>query len=431
MPGTITVNSEQQIYQQLGKNICLAPFFGAFYQTNNVVSRNQDGIPNSVRPCSLITNNDRNQWDIANDSVSNTRNNETWKQLRKDMLAGRLFDLKECQVCTSNECNGATSPRQSNIKFLTQFSDTDLVQQVRDIEANDYESNSVISLDYYPSNFCNYSCIMCDAGASTQRMAYEIRINNADKKVVLNPTDPDFFSILSTVQIINFTGGETVLQKQVFEIIDYLIQQDLAKNIVITLLTNASSSPAALEERFSHFKQVIYNVSVDGTHEVIEYQRRGCSWPELEKNALELMTHRRISTVVNYVLTAVNVLSSMDFINWAYDNKFGPSLNNTRGSFINISPVFRLEHLGQGALPPALRSIALARLHTGAKRFKTESPIDVYYAGLVNSIIAVIETTAYNPTFTADFVSYIQKEDRVSARPLHEVVPEWAPYFQS
>jgi hypothetical protein len=431
MQGTTTMNSEQEIYKELGKNICLAPFFGAFYQTNNVVPRSQSGSPNSVRPCSLITTDNQSQWDIVNGSVQDTRNNSAWKQLRKDMLDGRLFELAGCQVCTSNECSGATSPRQSNIQFLSQFSDSDLVQQVRDIEANDYKSTSVISLDYYPSNFCNYSCIMCDPGASTQRMAYEIRINNADKKLVLNPADPDFFSILSTVQIINFAGGETVLQKQVFEIIDYLIQQDLAKNIVISILTNASSSPAALKERFSHFKQVIYNVSVDGTHEVIEYQRRGCSWPELEKNALELMFHQSISTVINYVLTAVNVLSSMDFINWAYDNNFGPNQTSTRGSYINISPVFRVDYLGQSALPPELRSIALERLHIGLSQFGTDSPIDVYYTGLVNSIIAVIETTAYDPVSTTDFVKHIQKEDQASARPLCEVVPEWAPYFQS
>ena len=128
------------------------------------------------------------------------------------------------------------------------------------------------------------------------------------------------------------------------------------------------------------------------------------------------MFHQSISTVINYVLTAVNVLSSMDFINWAYDNNFGPTpQTGTRSSFINISPVFRVEHLGQSALPPELRSIALERLHTG----------------LVNSIIAVIETTAYDPVSTADFVKYIQKEDQASARPLCEVVPEWAPYFQS
>ena len=82
-------------------------------------------------------------------------------------------------------------------------------------------------------------------------------------------------------------------------------------------------------------------------------------------------------------------------------------------------------------MPPELRSIALERLHTGLHRFNSKLPIDVYYTGLVNSIIAVIETTAYNPASTVDFVEYIKKEDRASTRPLHKVVPEWAPYFQS
>jgi MoaA/NifB/PqqE/SkfB family radical SAM enzyme len=274
---------------------------------------------------------------------------------------------------------------------------------------------------------------MCSGGASSQRQTFEVKVLRHNKKIVLNATDPDFFAALEKVQIINFTGGETVLQKQVHDIMDYLIEKDLAKNILITLLTNASSSANDLDEKFRKFKHVIYNVSIDGTGPVIEYQRRGAKWSKVEPNALELMSHPYISTVINYVLTGVNVLSAMDFVNWAYDSDFGPhNPEDVNGSFINVSPVFRVDHLGVAALPKELQELALDRLKQGRRRFESSTEIfDTYYTQLVDRFISVLETTPHNPAYLPRFIKHIQLEDLVSKTKLTQVVPEWAPYFQS
>ena len=405
------MNSIENIYQELGENICLYPFFGAFYQTNNVVPTAVESMPNSVRPCSIVMADDRHKWDIVNASVHNSRNTPAWKQMRQDFVDNKFHEIYDCRSCSYNEQSGTTSPRQQNNKFLAQF----------------------VTLDYYPSNYCNYSCIMCAGGASSQRQTFEVKVLKYDQKIVLNAADPDFFAALEKVQLINFTGGETALQKQVHDIMDYLIEKDLAKNILITLLTNASSSANDLDEKFRKFKQVIYNVSIDGIGQVIEYQRRGAKWSRVEPNALELMNHAYISTVINYVLTGVNVLSAMDFVNWAYDAGFGPhNPEDQQGSFINVSPVFRVDHLGVAALPPELRELALDRLKQGRQRFESSTEIfDTYYTQLVDRFISVIETTLHNPAYLPKFIKHIQLEDSVSKTKLTEVVPEWTPYFQS
>jgi hypothetical protein len=271
---------------------------------------------------------------------------------------------------------------------------------------------------------------MCAGGASSQRQVYEVRVLKQPSKIVLNKADPDFYSALDSVQVINFTGGETALQKQVHEIMDYLIEKDLAKNILITLLTNASSSANELDSKFRHFRQVIYNVSIDGVGDVIEYQRRGCVWSQVAANSLELLFHEYISTVVNYVLTAVNVLSAMDFINWAYQHGIGPKLpEHAFRSYINVSPVFRVDHLGVAAMPPELRQLALTRLMQGRNQFSADTMFDQYYRGLVDRFINVINSTPYNSEYLPMFIDYIRKEDSVSQKTLVEVVPEWASYF--
>lgn len=422
----------EHIYRELGEHICLYPFFGAFYQTNNVIPISQAGKPNSVRPCSIVMADDPTKWDITDQSVIKGRNSTAWRQMREDFLAGRFHDIYDCRSCSYNERVGTTSPRQQNNKFLAQFLDADIVQEVRQIMADDNQVRDVLTLDYYPSNYCNYSCVMCAGGASSQRHTFEVRVLGRKEKIVLNDADPDFYSILDRVQIINFTGGETVLQKQVHEIMDYLIQRDLANNIVITLLTNASSSPEDLDQKFREFKKVIYNVSIDGIGDVGEYQRRGSKWSTVEENSLILMNHRYISTVINFVLTSMNVLNISEFVQWCYDQGFGPrDQRYVENGWINVSPVFRVDHLGVSALPMPLRDLALERLAHQRSRFNIDSVYDEFYRKLVDRFASVINSTPFAAQHLYQFVEHIRREDTVSRRPFVQIVPEWEPYFQS
>lgn len=424
-------NQLDRIYQELGSDICLYPFFGAFYQTNNVIPRDESSRPNSVRPCSIVRAQDPAKWDITEDSIVEARNSTAWKQIRADFLAGKFHDIYDCRDCSYNERSGTTSPRQMNNKFFSEKFDIDIVSEVREIERNDLEAKDIIALDYYPSNYCNYQCIMCAGGASSQRQAFEVRYLGRQEKISLNEADPDFWEILDRVSIINFTGGETVLQKQVFKIMDHLISTGRAGSCLITLLTNASSSPSAVLDRLQHFQDVIYNVSIDGVGDVIEYQRRGCEWDTVEANSLEILNHRNIGCVINYVLTAVNVLSAMDFVDWCYQHDIGPKKDaDNQVSFINISPVFRVDELGMGALPPALRDLARQRLQQGQNRYRDiDTAMSRFYVTIIQRILDVMESTPWSQQLTDQFVTHIRTEDLASKKKLTEVVPEWAPWF--
>lgn len=424
------MNSLEHIYQELGEHICLYPFFGAFYQTNDVVNPNTI-VPNTVRPCSVIRYDKLSDWNVENENITETRNNQRWRQLRQDFLDGKFHSIPDCQGCASNECAGATSPRVMNNQFYSQFLNFDIVDAVRN--QIDNKCKDIITLDYYPSNYCNFSCIMCAGGASSQRHTFEIKVlKHNTTKIQLNAPDTDFYEVLKTVQVINFTGGETVLQKQVHEVMDYLIEQGLSSNILITLLSNGSSSPAPLVEKYRKFRGVIYNVSIDGVGDVIEYQRRGCDWAEVEANALELMKHELIVCVMNFVLSAVNALNVMDYVDWCFANKLGPEMDNNSRVYYNISPIFRVDHLGVGALPLELRELALSRLAQGRERYQqmASTPMTQYFIGVIDQFVTVINNTAHNPNYLQPFIEHILQEDSVSKKTLAQAVPEWAPYFQ-
>ena len=404
-------NTLKHIYKELGANVCLYPFFNGFYQTNHLNTETSSN--NSIRPCSIILDRTNPKaWDIDS-TIADARNNKTWTDIRRTFIEGSVHDVPACSACSFNERSGATSARQMNNDFYSEFLSVDIVDEVKTIISNDYKVTKLLSIDYYPSNYCNYSCIMCAGGASSKRHTFEIKYLNNKHTLKLNPADKDFYPLLDSIEIINLTGGETILQTQVEELIDYLIEQDLSKNIIITLIANASSFPEKLMQKFKQFRDVFYTISIDGVGDVIEYQRRGAKWEQVETNALRIF--KEFGSIVNCVVTGVNVFGIIDFLTWAEKN------NITK---ICISPVFRELHLSVDVVPDELKLPLLNQLNQ-AKLQATDKFIDYY-----DQVIGLLKFTTHNPENLKKFIARIQIEDLASKKKLAEVVPEWAPYLE-
>jgi hypothetical protein len=407
----------KQLYDAYGERMCLAPFVNSFYSTCGVVAPDQT-VVNHVRPCSIIQAGP--QWDIQNNSISESRNTKVWRDLRQSFLEGRLTDV--CSTCINAERAGASSPRQLNNEYLFEHLDLDIMSTVEQIVNDGLTANSVYALDYMPSNFCNYACVMCYSGASSQRYTFDIK-QGIKSKYEINPVDRDFFDIVRDVKILGFTGGETIQQPEVNRLIDYVIEQGLASDMIITILTNVSDFPDSLIEKFKCFKKVLYTVSIDGVGDVIEYQRRGAKWATIQENVQKIHASP-VHEIVNHVVTAINILTAMDFVDWCHANDL---------KFVSASHVFQ-EHLGIAAMPPELKELALSRLRAGRQRYEHYLLPEYinYESGYVQTIdrlISTIEHVEFKPEALDRFIQHIQIEDTASKKPLAEVVPEWAPWF--
>ena len=404
-------NNLTRIYNELGNNVCLYPFFNGFYQTNHLDT--QTSSNNSIRPCSIILDRTNPKiWDIET-TIADTRNNKTWTDIRRTFIEASVHDIPACSACSFNERSGATSARQMNNHFYSEFLSADIVDEVKTIIANDYKVTKIMSMDYYPSNYCNYSCIMCAGGASSKRHTFEIRYLNNKQTLKLNPTDKDFYPLLDNIEIINLTGGETILQTQVEDLIDYLIEQDLAKNIIITLIANASSFPEKLVKKFKQFRDVFYTISIDGIGDVIEYQRRGSNWTQVEANALKMF--KEFGCIVNCVITGVNVFGMCEFLNWAKQNNVNK---------ICISPVFRELHLSVDVIPDEIKMPLLDKL------ILAKSQASAQFIEYYDQIISLLQYSKHDPENLKKFIARIKVEDQASKKKLAEVVPEWAPYLE-
>lgn len=415
-------NSLEKLYQEFGEDFCLCPFLGVFYQTNKVVPAGQtNAVSNTARPCSVI-DFAHHAADINSQKMLDAMNSPDWIRLRRQFLAGEFRNIPECKNCSDAEKLGARSSRQGANQHFVHHAHSDLIARVRNIVDHDLRVEGVISLDYYPSNYCNYSCIMCAGGASSSRLTFEVKIRKIKERIVLNAVDTDFYDILQQVEILNFTGGETVMQQQVHDLIDYLIQEDLAKKITIFLLTNCSSYPDHLIEKFRHFYNVVYLCSIDAVGPVIEYQRRGANWGMVESNALRLIHHEFISTVVNVVLTAVNAPSITDLIDWFHHN---------RVSNVIVTPVFRVDHLGVGAMPHALRQQCLDRLTAAYTNYSLQPDpwTQKHTLPLIQSITTMIERCSHDREYLSKFREHILQEDQASKIKFLDAVPDWRDHW--
>lgn len=407
-----------KLYATYGDRMCLAPFVNSFYSTCGVVDPDQT-VANFVRPCSVIQAGP--EWNVQDSNITDTRNTQVWKDLRQSFLDGRMS--ASCATCINAERVGASSPRQLNNAYLFEHLDIDILAEVKRIVDADLTATSIYALDYMPSNYCNYACVMCYSGASSQRYTFDIQQGRAIKYEI-NSVDGDFFDVVNDVKILGFTGGETILQPEVNRLIDYVIDQGLAPGMIITILTNASDFPDALVEKFRHFKQVLYTVSIDGVGAVIEYQRRGARWETIQKNVQKIQASP-VHEIINHVVTAVNILGAMDFVDWCYANNL---------KYTNISHVFQ-EHLGIAAVPPELKALALERLRSGRRRYEHWATPEysnhekAQYVQTIDRLISTVETVEFDPAALDRFIQHIRLEDTVSKHPLGQVVPEWAPWF--
>jgi uncharacterized radical SAM superfamily Fe-S cluster-containing enzyme len=352
--------------------------------------------------------------------------------MREKFAQGQFKLIDDCSICIHNESVNGTSVRRQSNQALSQQLSIDIVGTVKQIIADDYYTQDVYVLDYYPSNYCNLECVMCSSASSSRRQVFEVKFLNQQSRITSNEADSGFLDALHKVQVINFAGGETMMQPQFHAVLDYLIEQDLAKNITIGFLTNATSNTGKVNSKFQHFRNVVCSLSIDGVGQVIEYQRRGCKWSEVEVNALELMNNKDIGAVINYVLTNINAFSFMDFVDWCFSNQIGPKYKEEQRNFVTITPVFRADHLSVTALPLELKRIVLSRLHDGLMRYRViDTVMSRYYSRIILQAIDIVTAAEHDESHLMQFVQLIQKEDRASARSLQQVVPEWAPYLQS
>ena len=144
------------------------------------------------------------------------------------------------------------------------------------------------------SNQCNFSCRMCNTDSSSM-LQKEVEKNEKLKKFFTISSDADYeisssnfdqiLEQLKNTDRLILTGGEPMLIKKYYDVLDYLISIG-KQDIQLLIFTNCSVYNPIFINRLKQFKNLHLNLSIDAVGKTAEYVRYGTNWSVVEKNVL-------------------------------------------------------------------------------------------------------------------------------------------------
>lgn len=373
---------------------------------------------NSNPNTNQIINPENNKpYKIYKHSIEEMWNSPTYTEIRRQLIAGEKPEM--CVRCFREEAAGIRSPRSGfNEKW---WNDTVTVAEEIPVD--------VRYVDLRLGNLCNLKCRMCNPWASsmwvkdwnhvvpTAKLDPDITIDEETLAFMNVMTEwPDykktglnFQDIAHTVEEIYLTGGEPTLAKSQYALLDYCIENDLAKGIRLKYNTNLTNVPPKMIEYWQHFKRVQLNCSIDAVGHRDRYIRYPSSWEKVEENFDKLNSLDNVYIQIHCTVQALNVCVLSDLLDFAESRKLQADqvylniLNHPRGLNVRVLPT----DLKQAA------EIALEEYHHWPK---------------VADVIKYMWAEDWHGDFWHEFVAYNKKTDELQGMRLLDVCPEFAGY---
>ena len=323
---------------------------------------------NSTPGKNFITKEDGTPYKLHRDKLEEAWNSEVYTTIRKQMLEGERPEM--CQRCFREEDVGIKSARQSwNNKWT---------------EDKEYTEDAPFDIKYVDlrlGNLCNLKCRMCNPYASNMWVKewnlVEDALSESEYKRLSSMDWPEhektwenLFSIAHTVDEIYLTGGEPTVIKEQKRLLDYFIDNGTAKNIRLKYNTNLVKLPPWLLERWTHFKRVQLNCSIDATGALDHYIRHPSKWDTIVKNFEKIRQLPNAGIEIHCTVQMYNILRLPELIDWAAPY----------GHRIYFNILNHPEELNIRVLPKHLKDQAAAQLQPYLHLDKVQGIIDYMYA---------------------------------------------------
>lgn len=241
---------------------------------------------------------------IKNDSIKSLINGDNLKLVRLQMLRGERPNI--CSACWKSEDAGLESPRQIANKKWSRY--LDLVDATS--ENGSVHNFKLRYFDFRASNVCNLKCIMCSGKFSSSIAAEEASIYGDKSMIELRLDQPEIAQTLKLFEEnivdldeVYFAGGEPLLMKEHYDILDLLIKHNRTdiKILYSTNLTTLKYKSKNVVDYWSKFTNITTVASIDLIGPQAEYVRFGTNYKELENNyyAIKDFVNFRISSIVH------------------------------------------------------------------------------------------------------------------------------------
>lgn len=283
------------------------------------------GPQGEILPC-CVYDNERSYYaksqplgSLKEITLSDAWNNERTRNLRLKFLNGETD--AGCTFCDKRRDSGP---------FYDLFNKEYLnTPEVIDIIANtkidgSVEKHKLFYLDVRWNNLCNFKCRMCSPHYSTswiedhkllydnQGTEYKFMFSGKTEDDLLEQIIPH----LETATTIYFAGGEPLIQKEHYEILERLIELGRT-DIKIKYNTNFSQFKLKkylnVLEYWKRFEHIDIGASIDGSYAKAEYWRHGTKWDQIVDNLKNLKSQvPQAKFKLAYTLSWVNAHNLVD-----------------------------------------------------------------------------------------------------------------------
>jgi sulfatase maturation enzyme AslB (radical SAM superfamily) len=251
-------------------------------------------------------------------------NSEVAKDIRKRLWDGEK--IKECQECWFREEVSTTVDNPNSYRWQLNNRFKGRLEEILNNTNEDFSLKEVKLnlIDLRFDNKCNLKCRICSPTFSSalykeyKDLGFTNFIDHGSPYNI-SVSDKEYEEILPQLHnadVIFFAGGEPLTQDRYYEILQYCVDNDLAKNITLWVTSNFTKLHYKNFDNiklWKEFKEVEITASIDGIEQRGEYLRKGCTWSEVIKN-IEYLRAAKLQQVRFMIVPTVNLMNSYNVI---------------------------------------------------------------------------------------------------------------------
>jgi organic radical activating enzyme len=383
-------------------------------------------------------------------------NSQFKKQQRELMLQG--VRPKECSYCWNIEDLG--NDRFSDRHYKTSdYWAWDRFEEIAKLKPSDNINPSYLEVSF--SNVCNFKCSYCSPEISSkwleeinQHGHYPTKQANhflgwlketgryPYKHSEYNPYIEAFWKwfpgILNSLKVFRITGGEPLLSKDTWRVLDYIIENRTSP-IEIAINSNLCVEDQFIDKlifKINDLKKLGHDVkiftSIESTEEKAEYSRYGMDHDLWCKNLDRVLSETEITVGI---MTTVNVLSISDFNNFIdlimeyrvkYNHDFAYNRIPMTVNLLRWPP-----YLNVSILPKHIKDQLSSSIKDHCRRwlkyYRKEKYARIYLEewDQINRMCEYLESGDTDISPRLDFVKFIREYDRRRNTDFETVFPEY------
>ena len=304
---------------------------------------------------------------VDRDGVEAVINSDSYKQIRKEMLAGEVPSA--CMTCYNLEQAGGHSKRNRE-RILEEDYLVSITEEDGTIPVD------IQNLELRLGNWCNLKCRGCNAESSTSwiddynKLKNKINLpSNFDN--IKNSEDSSYdwvekeefyeelFKYTDKLHTVQISGGEPFLVDKHSHFLQLLIDKGIANNVHISYITNANYNFDKVSKKFfdklTYFRSVSMSISID------DYDKRNTYIRSLSNWNLTITNLKRF--INEYPSFHYSVTQTVSVFNFLYIEELSQflikegllNITGTRPLFINDNYLFSPDYQSVNILPLEVR----------------------------------------------------------------------------